>query len=324
MNSSEKILTSIDGAIATLTFNNPERHNAMSFEMWHATADALEKLAADPSVRVVVLTGAGGKAFVSGADISKFETERASADAVAVYNAATDRVHTALLNYAKPTIALIRGFCLGGGVNIAVCCDLRIANDAARFAVPAAKLGLGYGYSAIRRLMDLIGPQFVQEILFTARSQFRRCGRAAALDSSTTSCPTRKSKHTRERTSEHNRRECANDYSRGQAYRSRSPERPQGSGSHGLRSACSAVLRKRRLSGRPPRVHGEAQTRFHRQIIGCNTRSAFYGSEAAPVIVEFRRRSGEDPSSQRTHLPTKRLVAAPPRNDGQGMSRAGD
>jgi enoyl-CoA hydratase/carnithine racemase len=169
MNSSEKILTSVDGAVATLTFNNPERHNAMSFEMWHATADALEGLAADPLVRVVILTGAGGKAFVSGADISKFETERASADAVAAYNAATDRVHTALLNYEKPTIALIRGFCLGGGVNIAVCCDLRIANEAARFAVPAAKLGLGYGYSAIRRLMDLIGPQFVQEILFTAR-----------------------------------------------------------------------------------------------------------------------------------------------------------
>ena len=169
MTQNEKILTSVDGAVATLTFNNPERHNAMSFEMWHATADALEKLAADPTVRVVVLTGAGGKAFVSGADISKFETERASADAVAVYNAATDRVHTALLNYEKPTIALIRGFCLGGGVNIAVCCDLRIANEAARFAVPAAKLGLGYGYSAIRRLMDLIGPQFVQEILFTAR-----------------------------------------------------------------------------------------------------------------------------------------------------------
>ena len=169
MTASDKILTSVEGAVATITFNNPERHNAMSFDMWHATADALESLAAEPAVRVVVLTGAGSKAFVSGADISKFETERGSADAVAVYNAATDRVHSVLVNYEKPTIALIRGFCLGGGVNIAVGCDLRIANETARFGVPAAKLGLGYGYSSIQRLMDLIGPQFVQEILFTAR-----------------------------------------------------------------------------------------------------------------------------------------------------------
>jgi len=169
MTTSDKILTKIEGAVATLTFNNPERHNAMSFEMWHATAEALEKLAADPAVSVVVLTGAGDKAFVSGADISKFESERASADAVAAYTAATDRVHHELLNYEKPTIAVIRGYCLGGGLNIAACCDLRIANEAARFAIPAAKLGLGYGYAPIRRLLDLVGPQFVQEILFTAR-----------------------------------------------------------------------------------------------------------------------------------------------------------
>jgi enoyl-CoA hydratase len=166
---SGKILTGVEGAVATLTFNNPERHNAMSFEMWQATTEALDKLAADPAVRVVVLTGAGGKAFVSGADISKFESERASADAIAAYSVATDRVHHALLGYDKPTIALIRGYCLGGGLNIAACCDLRIANEAARFAIPAAKLGLGYGYSSIRRLLDLVGPQFVQEILFTAR-----------------------------------------------------------------------------------------------------------------------------------------------------------
>ena len=198
----------------------------MSFEMWHATADALEKLAADPSVRVVVLTGAGGKAFVSGADISKFETERASANAVAVYNAATDRVHTALLNYEKPTIALIRGFCLGGGVNIAVCCDLRIANEAARFAVPAAKLGLGYGYSAIRRLIDLIGPQFVQEILFTAR-QFDAAD-ALRIGLVNRVVRRRGDRGARPGTSRHDRRECADDHARRQAHRSRSPERPQG------------------------------------------------------------------------------------------------
>jgi enoyl-CoA hydratase len=164
-----KILITKTGAVGTLTFNNPERHNAMSFDMWERSTAALEELERDPAVRVVVLTGAGGKSFVSGADISKFESERASADAVASYNAATERFSQTLLDYTKPTIAMIRGYCIGGGLGIAVSCDLRIANEVSRFAVPAAKLGLGYGFENIRRLMDLVGPQFVNELLFTAR-----------------------------------------------------------------------------------------------------------------------------------------------------------
>jgi enoyl-CoA hydratase/carnithine racemase len=164
-----KILSSAAGAIGTLTFNNPERHNAVSLEMWQQANCALEELAANAAVRVVVLTGAGGKSFVSGADISKFESERASADAVATYNAAVEGFSQTLLDYAKPTIAMIRGFCIGGGVGIAVCCDLRICNQASRFGVPAAKLGLGYGMENLRRLMTLVGPQFVNEMLFTAR-----------------------------------------------------------------------------------------------------------------------------------------------------------
>ena len=164
-----KILSTTTGAIATLTFNNPQRHNAMSLEMWRQAASALEELARDSAVRVVVLTGAGGKAFVSGADISKFESERASADAVATYNAAVERFSQTLLDYEKPTIALIRGYCIGGGLGIAVCCDLRVCNEASRFGVPAAKLGLGYGFDNLRRLMNLVGPQFVNEMLFTAR-----------------------------------------------------------------------------------------------------------------------------------------------------------
>lgn len=165
----DKILSSVDGAIATLTFNNPERHNAVSLEMWRGANAALEAFAANPVVRVVVLTGAGGKAFVSGADISKFESERASTDAVEVYNAAVEQFSQTLLHFEKPTLALIRGYCMGGGIGIVVCCDLRIANETARFGVPAAKLGLGYGFANIRRLMHLVGPQFVNEIMFTAR-----------------------------------------------------------------------------------------------------------------------------------------------------------
>jgi enoyl-CoA hydratase/carnithine racemase len=164
-----KILSSKDGAIGTLTFNNPERHNAVSLDMWHAAAAVLDDFAQDPDLRVVVLTGAGGKAFVSGADISKFESERAGTEAVATYNAAVERFSQILADYPKPTIAKIRGYCIGGGVGIVVCCDLRIANDAARFGVPAAKLGLGYGHHNIQRLMHLVGPQFVNEMLFTAR-----------------------------------------------------------------------------------------------------------------------------------------------------------
>jgi enoyl-CoA hydratase len=165
----DKILSNIDGPIGTLTFNNPERHNAMSLDMWRAASAVLEQFERDPAVRVIVLTGAGGKAFVSGADISKFESERASVEAVLEYNAAVDQFSKGLSECSKPTIAMIRGYCLGGGVGIAVCCDLRLANDASRFAVPAAKLGLGYGYANIRRIMDLVGPQFVTEMLLTAR-----------------------------------------------------------------------------------------------------------------------------------------------------------
>jgi enoyl-CoA hydratase len=164
-----KILSSKAGAIGTLTFNNPERHNALSLEMWNAATSVLDAFAQDPDLRVVVLTGAGGKAFVSGADISKFESERASADAVAIYNAAVERFSQTLADYPLPTIAKIRGFCIGGGLGIVTGCDLRIANEAARFGIPAAKLGLGYGHQNIRRLMTLIGPQFVNEMLFTAR-----------------------------------------------------------------------------------------------------------------------------------------------------------
>jgi len=166
---SAQILSETSGPIGTLTFNNPERHNAMSLDMWRAATAAVERFEANPDVRVIVLTGAGGKAFVSGADISKFESERDTLDAVAEYNAAVDRFGQTLGACPKPTIAMIRGYCVGGGVGIAVCCDLRVANEAARFAVPAAKLGLGYGYINVRRIMDLVGPQFVTEMLLTAR-----------------------------------------------------------------------------------------------------------------------------------------------------------
>lgn len=169
MTKTDKMLARKEGGVGYVTFNNPERHNAMSLEMWEALSGTLADFAADSAVRVVVLTGAGGKAFVSGADISKFESERSSKEAIDRYNVAVDKANTAVYEFPKPTIAMIRGYCIGGGVGLALCCDLRICSDNSKFGVPAAKLGLGYGYSGIKKLVDLVGPSFAKEIFFTAR-----------------------------------------------------------------------------------------------------------------------------------------------------------
>ena len=120
-------------------------------------------------MRVVVLKGAGEKAFVAGADISQFKEKRTGEEAVREYNAASDRASIALREFPKPTIAMIRGYCIGGGTGLAVGCDIRIAADDARFAIPAGKLGLGYRYSGIERLADVVGPSATAEIFFTAR-----------------------------------------------------------------------------------------------------------------------------------------------------------
>jgi len=165
----DRMIARKDGAIGWMIFNNPARHNAVSADMWQAMPIILDDFAKDPAIRVVVLAGAGDKAFVSGADISEFEQKRGSREAVKEYNATGDKANQALQRMAKPTICMIRGYCIGGGLGIALGCDLRISADDGRFAVPAAKLGLGYAYAGIKRLVDLVGPSFAQEIFFTAR-----------------------------------------------------------------------------------------------------------------------------------------------------------
>jgi len=169
MTGTDKILSRKDGGVGHVIFNNPARHNAMSLEMWNGCADLLEAYGRDPEIRVVVLSGAGGKAFVSGADISRFGEERASEAAVKTYNVAVERGYAAVHEFRKPTIAMIRGYCIGGGMGLASCCDLRIASDNSRFAVPAAKLGLGYAHPGVKRLLDIVGPSHTKEIFFTAR-----------------------------------------------------------------------------------------------------------------------------------------------------------
>lgn len=166
----DKILAHVIDAVGHVIFNNPERHNAVSLEMWDAVEEALSAFAGDEQVRVVVLSGAGGKAFVSGADISKFEKERGSKDATEHYNARLKVVYDTIENYPKPTIAMIDGHCIGGGLNLAACTDIRIASTKSRFAMPAAKLALGYPFDAIRRLVNAVGPASAKQLMFTAKS----------------------------------------------------------------------------------------------------------------------------------------------------------
>ena len=166
----EKMKAHKDGPIGHIIFNNPERHNAVSLEMWDAAELALSTFADDDDVRIVVLSGAGGKSFVSGADISKFEKERGSKDATAHYNARLKVVYDTIENYSKPTIAMINGHCIGGGLNLATCADMRIASAKSRFAMPAAKLALGYPFDAIRRLVNAVGSASAKQLMFTAKS----------------------------------------------------------------------------------------------------------------------------------------------------------
>ena len=168
--STDKIKAYRQGYVGHIVFNNPERHNAVSLEMWDAVEDALSTYRDDNDLRVLVLSGAGGKAFVSGADISKFEKERGSKEAAGIYNARIKVVYEMIDTFPKPTIAMIDGHCIGGGLNLATCCDLRFCSDKSRFAMPAAKLALGYPYDPIRRLVNAIGPAAAKQLMFTAKS----------------------------------------------------------------------------------------------------------------------------------------------------------
>lgn len=169
MSSTDKIIARKEGHVGHLIFNNPERHNAVSLEMWEAVIGVLADFASDRNIRVVVLSGAGEKAFVSGADISKFEDERSNEKAIARYNEAVGKANKAIEQFPRPTIAMIRGYCIGGGLGVALGCDLRICADNARFALPAAKLGLGYGFPGIKRFVDTVGPSYTKEFFYTAR-----------------------------------------------------------------------------------------------------------------------------------------------------------
>lgn len=165
----DKLRVAKNGAIATLTLNQPEKRNAISFEMWKTLPIILADLEGDAAIRVVIVRGEGGQAFSAGNDISEFEEKRSGANAIAEYNAVSRHALETLGAFPKPTIAMIEGYCIGGGIEIALLCDLQIAAEGSRFAVPAAKLGLGYRYHDIRLLVDAVGAGATKEMLFTGR-----------------------------------------------------------------------------------------------------------------------------------------------------------
>jgi enoyl-CoA hydratase len=162
-----KILKSVTDGVGVITFSNPDKRNAMSLDMWDGLGQALIELRDDADVRVVILTGAGDKAFVSGADISQFEKTRHNAQASEEYSKRSDAQRTLLANYPKPTIACIRGFCLGGGMQLAMLADIRIASENSQFGIPAAKLGIAYGYDGLNHLVSLVGPSWARLLLYT-------------------------------------------------------------------------------------------------------------------------------------------------------------
>jgi enoyl-CoA hydratase/carnithine racemase len=172
MSETPKLLLEKDGPIGWIIFNQPEKRNAVSQEMWQLMPEYVHDLATDDSIRVVVLRGAGDKAFVAGADISQFKERRRNMADEAEYSRTSARGQEALSSLAKPLMAMIHGYCVGGGLSIAIGCDMRIAADDARFGVPAARLGLGYHYHGMEKLMKLVGPSFTKEIFFTARTDF--------------------------------------------------------------------------------------------------------------------------------------------------------
>ncbi|UPK29288.1 enoyl-CoA hydratase [Bradyrhizobium sp. 195] len=162
-----KILKHAASGVGVITFNNPGKRNAMSLEMWEGFGEALTALRDDETVRVVILRGAGGKAFVSGADISQFEKTRHNAAASEEYARRSAAQRALLADYPKPTIACIEGFCLGGGMQVAMLADIRIAAHGSQFGIPAARLGIAYGYDGLKHLVSLVGPSWARLLMYT-------------------------------------------------------------------------------------------------------------------------------------------------------------
>lgn len=164
-----ELITRKENAVGWVIFSNPAKYNAVSQDMWLALPNAIAAFDADPEVRLIVITGDGDKAFISGADISQFEKARGSAEAQAIYNQAVIDAYEAPVHCSKPVVAKIRGICMGGGLGLAAACDIRFAADDAIFRMPAGRLGLGYNYTGIKRFVQILGAAGAADIFFSAR-----------------------------------------------------------------------------------------------------------------------------------------------------------
>jgi enoyl-CoA hydratase/carnithine racemase len=167
---SDHILVEQDGAVATVVFNRPKVRNAISLAMWTEIATVTERLSRDDSVRAIVYRGAGTDAFASGADISEFQEHRKDTATALAYGRETESAYSAVRLCPKPTVAMIFGFCMGGAMAVAMACDLRFAAAGSRFGIPAARLSIIYGLDAVHQLVDLVGPSYAKDILYSARA----------------------------------------------------------------------------------------------------------------------------------------------------------
>lgn len=165
----QRMQAHIEDGIGWMIFNNPARHNALSLEMWQGMGDILEHYATNDDVRVIIMRGAGGKAFVSGADISEFDAKRSNEEQRESYAKVSGRGSRWLARIEKPLIGLIEGFCIGGGLATALAADVRFATPDSKFGIPAAKLGLGYEYEGLAKLARVVGPSHARDIMFSAR-----------------------------------------------------------------------------------------------------------------------------------------------------------
>lgn len=169
MKKRQDVLSEQRGKIGIITLNRPEQHNALLYEMWQDVATKIRELGTQPDVRVIILRGAGEKAFTAGADITDFPSHRSNLEQAQVYHMAVEGAMCAIASAEQPVIAMIHGYCIGGGCELASACDLRIADERARFGIPATRLGIVLGIEELRYLLRLIGPAPTKDLLFTSR-----------------------------------------------------------------------------------------------------------------------------------------------------------
>jgi enoyl-CoA hydratase/carnithine racemase len=166
---SDHLLVERQGDVATVVLNKPQSHNAISIDMYRDLPGLLTELDGDAAVKVIVFRGAGTKAFASGADISEFEQERGNAASARNYNEQVAAAERAIEGVSKPTLAMVHGYCIGGGAGLALSCDLRFADERARFAITPSKLGLVYSLESTKRVVDLVGPSRAKWILMSGQ-----------------------------------------------------------------------------------------------------------------------------------------------------------